>query len=1623
MKRVQYFSILFAAVSLVACGSPDELPPTSTFSVGEAPRGGDPCALPKAGCPCEETGKTVGCGEVHRLSGDYLSCSVGERICGEDKLWGECVGDMISLLPPPTTGARPLALGDPEPCSANPCDPYCNLTLDTGVGILPPPDGFQSTDDGLVIEATEIDVEDGTDCTGLIVEPANQVVTVTKLRGSTGLRGEYFDRIDRSASEISDSWVADAERRDEVVNFSFGSGSPGLAGVGNDDFSIRWTGQLLADETDSFRIHTITDDGVRVWLNDSLIIDRWVNQGPTEIISNWLPLTDGEKYELRVEYYERGGGATAKLYWSTASRSRTIIPSTNLLPPAAEEGGFTTVPESVDYTATLVPEGCFDGIVEPAFTLDRFDAATFTEEGELVVSAAVAGELEVTAYVGALLATADVSIVVDVLEDLDAPAGSVEDFQEPTSGVDPATVLYPYDETVFPLGMQPPLIQYDDGGTAADAVKVSLRYPAGGSPDFTWAKISAETTPPTATIPLDAWKAFEQTAKGEDAEIVIQRTTSGAPLEEIVRSIRFAQAPVRGRIYYTQYAHGGSTKLMVADPGSASPAADAFGTSNGCPVCHSVSAQGNVVATSERRWSNQGGISEVLPDGTLNSLSDHPGDSEYKSGANDWRGFAWAPLTPDGRFALTGNNIWGNSKQSIVGIDTSTDTVDVPDSLLSGANGTGLLAEYFSDNSWGGTRWADYRPHVDFDFDAGGPGGPIGNDFTATYSGEVMAYFDEDYAFTVTSTGGIRLSVNGSVLIDELAYDGVSRSRTAVIPLLSGQKVPILLEWRDVGSDAELLMEWESPSTPYARVPVDQLFPADGLHGVVASFYNGNAFNTFQYERLEPDIDHNFGGAAPPGINTNNFSSRWEAQLEAPITGNIRLCVNSDDAVYLEFDGSVLFNAGGSTNSCSSNIPVTAGDVHDLLIEHREFTGNARIEFSWRGDGFSRTRVSGAYLTPPAGYVPPTTGLTATYYDGRDYRTALGDTPSRPGAMTTIVPNIDRNWGSNRPNYSIMAGNDSFSVRYTGRIQLPCDGLYEFENYADDASSVWIGKTRVTNRTSWGTSTGAARLSAGIYDFKYQVTEGSGGAAARLKWIPHCQGATSFEAIPEGAFLPTGGDLTAGFVRSGGDNSSNVDYWVWETPAASGVDPVDVTDDSPGAWGLSGTTMMVPSFSPAGDRLVFVDGDQGGGAGWRKGLSVFDFDQGAQTFTNRRLVLNFWPFGNVIKWPVFESDSRSVIYQSSTPVDWCCKGGWTRYGHMAPTNYFEIPGQLWSVDTESVAPVAVELSRLNTGERPTDANKVYQPTMLPESAGGYRWVVFTSTRPYGNTFNDPSIQNDYSDPAAYTPMVRNSELQSMLWVAAVNDEVSDGDDRSYPAFFLPNQNFSTVASKGYLNERGFWALDECRPTGSGDESSCEVDEDCCGGSGASPTAICRLDTPVSSPPTRHCQSRPSISECVERGGGCSESAECCLGSVCIGAECSEPPPLKQLAPVNFTRIYRAECERGTGAVWRFFDWQAVTPGDSYVEFYAQTASDPADFEDLPLAPDAVSSSNVIGVGSVAGPTVSSWVGNDVGALLDAASMIHEEYLQITMRFVPASDNQSTPHLTSWRQAFQCYPDQ
>jgi hypothetical protein len=137
---------------------------------------------------------------------------------------------------------------------------------------------------------------------------------------SNGLLAQYYEGLDLTNLR--------QVRTDATVNFNWGQGSP-IASLPPDNFSIRWSGQVRPRFSETYTFYTNSDDGVRLWVNGQLLVDRWVNQAPTEHASN-ITLAAGQLYDIRLEYYDIGGGALSQLLWSSPSQAKEIVPQTVL---------------------------------------------------------------------------------------------------------------------------------------------------------------------------------------------------------------------------------------------------------------------------------------------------------------------------------------------------------------------------------------------------------------------------------------------------------------------------------------------------------------------------------------------------------------------------------------------------------------------------------------------------------------------------------------------------------------------------------------------------------------------------------------------------------------------------------------------------------------------------------------------------------------------------------------------------------------------------------------------------------------------------------------------------------------------------------------------------------------------------------------------------------------------------------------------------------------------------------------------------------------------------------------------------------------------------------------------
>jgi hypothetical protein len=143
----------------------------------------------------------------------------------------------------------------------------------------------------------------------------------------TGLRGDYYN-------SITPAGAITFTRTDATVNFDWGS-HPG-PGVNSDNFSVRWTGQVQPLYSETYTFYTVSDDGVRLWVNGTQVVNNWTDHPATEN-SGVITLTAGQRYDIRMEFYEHSGGAVARLLWSSPSQLKQVISASQLYPAAASQ--------------------------------------------------------------------------------------------------------------------------------------------------------------------------------------------------------------------------------------------------------------------------------------------------------------------------------------------------------------------------------------------------------------------------------------------------------------------------------------------------------------------------------------------------------------------------------------------------------------------------------------------------------------------------------------------------------------------------------------------------------------------------------------------------------------------------------------------------------------------------------------------------------------------------------------------------------------------------------------------------------------------------------------------------------------------------------------------------------------------------------------------------------------------------------------------------------------------------------------------------------------------------------------------------------------------------------------
>jgi hypothetical protein len=218
--------------------------------------------------------------------------------------------------------------------------------------------------------------------TSMVADQRLENLESRHLFAGTGLQGDYFNNADFTSQVMT--------RTDATINANWGTSSP-TASMQADSFSVRWTGQVMAPTSGTYSFYTRADDGVRLWVNGQLIIDRWSDRTLTGDVNhdgsvnsldfnmlvnnlkkpgtpetgdlngdgmvtrtdlkilrgNWaqtvapqedsgtIALQAGQRYDIKLEYYNKDGLSSVQLLWSGPGISKSVVPMAQLYAPGA----------------------------------------------------------------------------------------------------------------------------------------------------------------------------------------------------------------------------------------------------------------------------------------------------------------------------------------------------------------------------------------------------------------------------------------------------------------------------------------------------------------------------------------------------------------------------------------------------------------------------------------------------------------------------------------------------------------------------------------------------------------------------------------------------------------------------------------------------------------------------------------------------------------------------------------------------------------------------------------------------------------------------------------------------------------------------------------------------------------------------------------------------------------------------------------------------------------------------------------------------------------------------------------------------------------------------------------
>ncbi len=330
------------------------------------------------------------------------------------------------------------------------------------------------------------------------------------------------------------------------------------------------------------------------------------------------------------------GGSTGTDGGTTYTLPATItqdVPS-----PVVVSGKPTSVHLVLKFTDGTVPSKII-------WSADNVAVGSVGGDGVFTPNGYVGGVATVTATVGGGVATTKITVDVDIIED--PGTLNVMDLMRIKTGGKTGDAqfkwLYPYEGTVFPRGLTAPTLQFGGNGTRATYTTIT-------APHFKYQQLANINDPLKVTIPPAIWKGVSLTVgPKEKVTASVTKLAGDTATGPLTQSWFIAPATINGVFYYNTYTGsmlaGGGGGIMRIPAGQ-----DAQLVVKGCTVCHTISADGNVMAASSQNAPNAQGDWNPTTSQTYDLAP--TGTATQRTQTTEGRTFSFVGLTPDGSRGL-----------------------------------------------------------------------------------------------------------------------------------------------------------------------------------------------------------------------------------------------------------------------------------------------------------------------------------------------------------------------------------------------------------------------------------------------------------------------------------------------------------------------------------------------------------------------------------------------------------------------------------------------------------------------------------------------------------------------------------------------------------------------------------------------------------------------------------------------------------------------------------------------------------------------------------------------------------------------------------------------------------